>query len=298
MVWSAVYDAIAKQDWLEPVGESLQKAIFGAYTSAGPAGLHVKNVLHGTWFGHPLHPALVSVPLGAWTAAQALDLIGALTGKDDLAPGADAAIGVGLLAALAAAAAGATDWEHTDGKARRIGLVHGALNLAIAGAYGTSFLLRRSGNRPAGRLFSSLGYATSLLSAHLGGELIYGQGVGVNHAAVAAPADFVPVLADAELAENQSKRVHANGVPVLLVRQDGQIRALAETCSHLGGPLSEGKIEGDVVTCPWHGSQFRLSDGSIVNGPATFPQPCFETRVREGQIEIRGGRQATVQQKP
>jgi len=95
------------------------------------------------------------------------------------------------------------------------------------------------------------------------------------------------VLADAELRESEMKRVDAGGVPVLLVRREGEVCALANTCSHLGGPLSEGKLEGDVVQCPWHGSRFNVRDGSVVDGPATFPQPCFEARVREGQIEVR-----------
>ena len=83
------------------------------------------------------------------------------------------------------------------------------------------------------------------------------------------------------------KRVDAAGVPVLLVRCEGEVCAIAHTCSHLGGPLSEGKLEGDVVQCPWHGSRFNVRDGRVVDGPATFPQPRFEVRTHEGQIEVR-----------
>jgi len=95
------------------------------------------------------------------------------------------------------------------------------------------------------------------------------------------------VLPDAELPENKLTRVEANGVKILLVRQNGEIRALGELCSHLGGPLADGKLEDGCVICPWHYSKFVLSSGEVVNGPATFPQPCFETRVRDGQIEVR-----------
>ena len=110
----------------------------------------------------------------------------------------------------------------------------------------------------------------------------------MNHAAAQEmPKEFVPVLPDADLGEAEMKRAEAEGVPVLLVRLEGTVCALAHTCSHLGGPLSEGKLEGDVVQCPWHGSRFNVRDGSVVDGPATFPQPCFEARVREGQIEVR-----------
>ena len=125
-------------------------------------------------------------------------------------------------------------------------------------------------------------------AAYLGGHLVFGEQIGVDHAAAQEmPKEFVPVLADADLPEGEMRRADASGVPVLLVRCEGEICALAHPCSHLGGPLSEGKLDGDVVQCPWHGSRFNVHDGSVVDGPATFPQPRFETRVREGQIEVR-----------
>ena len=133
-----------------------------------------------------------------------------------------------------------------------------------------------------------LGYAVSNAAAYLGGHLVFGEQIGVNHAAAQEmPKEFVPVMADAELHEGEMKRVDAKGVPVLLVRREGQVCALAHTCSHLGGPLCEGKLEGDVVQCPWHASRFNVKDGSVVDGPATFPQPRFDVQVREGQIEVR-----------
>jgi nitrite reductase/ring-hydroxylating ferredoxin subunit len=77
---------------------------------------------------------------------------------------------------------------------------------------------------------------------------------------------------------------------VLLLRRGERIYAIAETCSHLGGPLAEGEIEDLSVICPWHGSRFALDSGQVLDGPATFPQPCFETRVQHGQIEVRAAR--------
>src|SRR4029078_6907285 len=131
-----------------------------------------------------------------------------------------------------------------------------------------------------------LGYAVSSTAAYLGGHLVFSEQIGVNHAAAQElPKEFVPVLADAELRENEMKRVDAGGAPVLLVRREGEVCALAHTCALLAGPLSEGKLEGDVVQCPWHGSRFNVRDGSVVDGPATFPQPCFETRAREGHLQ-------------
>jgi len=71
------------------------------------------------------------------------------------------------------------------------------------------------------------------------------------------------------------------------VRRGKHIFALAETCSHLGGPLAEGKLSGNTVQCPWHGSRFALEDGRVLDGPAVHPQPCLEARTRNGKIEVR-----------
>lgn len=287
MAENAALELIDRQKWLDPVADELKKGVSAAFGAAGEGGRKVKNALHGTWLGHPLHPVLTDVPLGAWTTALALDVMEA-RGNREFAPGADCAVAVGLAGAVGAAVTGLTDWNDIDGKPRRHGLVHGLLNVTGTLLYTTSLLLRRRNSRSAGRCFAFAGFAVAMAAAYLGGNLVYGDQIGVNHAAGPEPPhDFTPVLPDAELRENELRRVETNGMRVLLVRQKGVLCALAETCSHLGGPLAEGRLEGDSVRCPWHGSRFALKDGSVLDGPATHPQPCFETRVRNGQIEIR-----------
>lgn len=288
MATEALIKAVEQQEALDRLSNQIQPLVRNAFKAAGPAGREVKNLLHGTWLGHPLHPALTDVPLGAWTAALALDAMESISGRRELGAGADAAIAVGLVGAAGAAVTGLTDWSETSGRARRIGLLHGLLNAGATALYTTSLVLRRKKKRSAGMGFAMLGYAVSGVSAYLGGHLVFGEQIGVNHAAAnQLPKEFVPVLADVELREGEMKRVDAGGVRVLVVRREGEVCALAETCTHLGGPLSEGKLEGDVVQCPWHGSRFNVRDGSVVNGPATFPEPRFESRVRDGQIEVR-----------
>jgi nitrite reductase/ring-hydroxylating ferredoxin subunit len=96
----------------------------------------------------------------------------------------------------------------------------------------------------------------------------------------------MPVLASTALAEGTMQRVKAGDTDLLLARQGGRVCALAHACAHLGGPLSEGELKDASVVCPWHGSEFRLDDGRVVNGPSTHPQPCFAVRERSGQIEV------------
>src|SRR5689334_12907195 len=288
MASEALIKAVEQQETLERLSEQIQPLIRDSFKAAGPTGREVKNFLHGTWLGHPLHPALTDVPLGAWTAAFALDAMESISGRKELGAGADAAITIGLVGAAGAAVTGLTDWSETYGGARKVGLLHGMLNAGATALYVTSLVMRKKKKRNAGVGFAMLGYAVSSAAAYLGGHLVFGEQIGVNHAAAQEmPKEFVPVLADAELTEGQMKRVDADGVPVLLVRCEGEVCAIAHTCSHLGGPLSEGTLAGDVVQCPWHGSRFNVRDGSVVDGPATFPQPRFEVRTREGQIEVR-----------
>ena len=288
MASEALIKVIERQDALERASDKIQPLVSATFKSAGPAGQEVKNFLHGTWLGHPLHPVLTDVPIGAWTAALALDAMETISGRTELGAGADAAIAVGLVGAVGSAVTGLTDWSETNGRARKVGLLHGLLNAGATALYTTSLVMRRRKKRSAGLGFAMLGYAVSSAAAYLGGHLVYGEQIGVDHTAGQdAPKEFVPVLADGELPEGGMKRADAEGVPVLLVRRGGVVCALAHTCSHLGGPLSEGELQGDVVQCPWHGSRFNVRDGSVVDGPATFPQPRFETRVREGQIEVR-----------
>ncbi len=288
MAKDTVLQTIDRQEWLEPVADQLQQAVTAVYDQAGEAGQKVKNALHGTWLGHPLHPVLTDIPVGAWTAALVMDAMHEITGHSAYARGADAAITVGLVGAAGAAITGLTDWQATDGRARRLGLVHAIMNTTGALLYAGSLASRKNRNRTAGRALSMIGYAVAFGAAYLGGKLVYSEQVGVNHTiGQQFPKDFQPVLAESDLREGEIKRVNVEGGRILLARRDGQIYAIAEVCSHMGGPLAEGELRGREITCPWHGSTFSLEDGRVINGPATHAQPCLEVRVRDGQIEVK-----------
>lgn len=281
-------NVIEDQDWLEAPSETLAGAVSKVLTRPTGGPTKLDDFLNGVWFGHPLHPMLTDIPIGAWTITLALDGLEVITGSPDFTAGADAALGAGLLGAVASAITGAAQWQYTVGRQRRLGLSHALLNVAALGMYGASLVCRLNGKRRAGRLTALMGYGTVLVSAYIGGDLAYGQRLGVTHIPEQEiPEDWQPALSGEELGEGDLKRAMIGGVPVLLARQQGQIYALAEVCAHLGGPLSEGTLSEGCVTCPWHGSRFRLSDGAILNGPTTFPQTVYETRVRDGMIEVR-----------
>ncbi|KRE81602.1 Rieske (2Fe-2S) protein [Arthrobacter sp. Soil763] len=244
----------------------------------------VRNVLSGTLIGHPVHPLLTDLPIGAWSMAALLDTLGGETMK----PAADLLVAVGIAAAVPTAAAGLNDWSDTQGKPRRVGLVHAAANSAALGLYAASGVARSKGSRGLGKTLGLAGFGILMVGGFLGGHLSYANGVNVNRTANrTGPAKWTPVLDDAELPDGGHRKVEAGKVSVLLYRSGSRILAVDSVCSHMGGPLEQGEIDGGCVVCPWHGSTFRLKDGSVVRGPATRPQPRYETRLNEGRIEVR-----------
>ena len=268
--------------------EELQAAVGQAFEAGGEPAQKLKNFLHGTWLGHPLHPVLTDVPLGAWTVALIFDALDAARGTREYSRGADAAIGIGLIGAVGAAVSGIADWQGSGKHAPRTGMLHGLMNAGATGLYAASLLARRRDHRKTGFVLSLLGYGIVSAAGYLGGELVSGERIGVDHATrEKLPGDWVAVLPASDLEENVPTRVEANGTRVLVVRQGKEVFALGEVCSHLAGPLADGELEDCSIRCPWHGSRFDLRDGKVLDGPATFPQPRFETRVHDGNIEVR-----------
>ena len=241
--------------WLDDVAATMEQAFEPVLGQDAPRG--PRDFLYGTWLGHSLHAAVITVPVGSWSATMVFDLIGEKRA-------ADLSLGLGLAGAVGAAVTGATS--------------------LMAG----SWLLRQQGRRGSGVTLSTLGLGVNLASAWLGGELAYELGIGVNHAAFQKPpSDWTDVAALDDLTEGAPHRVEADGTPVLLLRQGDRIRAIGATCPHLGGPLDEGPIEGDTVTCPWHGSVFCLADGSLIHGPAMMSVAAYEVQVEDGRVAIR-----------
>ena len=272
-------DRIGEAEGLDKVAEPLSKAV----SALIPHGV-VKDALSGTWMGHPLHPMLTDVTIGAWTSAFFLDVFGPQSTEG----AADTLVGVGVASAVPTVLAGYSDWSDLLGKERRLGLVHALSNAGAIGCYGLSWLARRNGDRSRGLALSLLGATVATVGGYLGGHLSYRKGVNVDRNAwQEPPTDWVAVLDVADLEDGAPQVGRAGEVAVLVRRQGGTISAIADVCGHAGGPLHEGTFDDGCVTCPWHGSTFRLDDGSAVHGPATAPQPVFDVRVDEGRVLVR-----------
>ena len=279
---------VARMPWLDSVSKPVQSWIAKLYGEPRGVSYRVKDMLNGTWFGHPLHPTLVTIPLGAWTATLLLDLVWVNEQDEGTARSADMTLWLGLAGALASAVTGATQWVDTDGAEQRTGMFHALLNIGVTGLNTASAILRLTGQRHAAISLSTTAYAVSLYSAYLGGELSFSDAIGVNHVAWEGGSDdFVAVMDEQDLLPGKLTRVDAAGIPAVVLKDADGIHAIAATCSHLGGPLDEGQLENGVVYCPWHRSGFRMSDGEVVNSPAVCAQPTFAVRVRNGKVELR-----------
>lgn len=273
---------IEQATWLDPPAEKVASVIRRVLPSRGP----IRDAASGTPIGHPAHPALVAVPIGTWSAATILDLLPGRTNR----AAARRLVGLGVLSALPSAITGANDWVDTSGAERRVGMIHATLNTAALGMFVSGWFARWRGRQLKGAALSVAGLGTATAAGWLGGHLAYALGIGVDTTAFQhAPTEWTDVAAESALAEGKPALVDAAGVPVMLVRRDGRVVALADRCTHRGGALHDGDLDENTVTCPLHGSRFSLDDGSVCAGPATRPVPPFEVRSVDGRIQVRRG---------
>ncbi|MFC0542370.1 Rieske 2Fe-2S domain-containing protein [Kutzneria chonburiensis] len=277
-----VFDRIADEKRLDAVGDALRR---GVHAVLRPGV--VKDLLHGVFLGHPLHPALVQVPIGCFASAAVLDIGGSSREATKL-------IGLGVLSSVPAAAAGLADYADSQQDQRRVGVVHAAANSAALVCYVASLALRAGGRQRAGVWSAMAGLTFSMAGATLGGDLAFRRAVGANHSEHAGrlgPADWCDLGPVDQFPEAKPIRRVAAEIPVLVVRRGKEFSVLHDQCSHMSGPLSEGELTevdgAECVQCPWHGSVFRLDDGRPAHGPATAPQQRLDSRVRASRLEVK-----------
>jgi nitrite reductase/ring-hydroxylating ferredoxin subunit/uncharacterized membrane protein len=273
---------------LQRAGTDLKSALHQAILDGGEPTRRLADVLHGKWLGHPLHPLLTDVTIGAWLFGALFDVLSLLPlGKRHRAT-ANTLTTIGTISAVPTALAGLTDFSAIKRDAVAYGTLHGLLNSAALLLYILSLRARANGQQTQGVRLALMGFAGLLASAWLGGEMSYHKRVGVNHAPMPdAPHHWTPVLNAEDLSPGQSRRVSAGGYPVLLYHYDGQIYAMGAVCAHAGGPLEKGKFAEGCVTCPWHDSVYDMRTGQVVHGPSTYSEPRYEVRVHNTQIEVR-----------
>jgi len=275
-LFDAVTSRLEKATVLDAPGEALANAVAPVYDNRT-----VAHLASGAVIGHPVHPLLVTLPIGAWTSALVFDALG----DDDAA---STMVALGIVTALPTAFTGLHDWSSTHGAERRIGLLHATANTLALSAYTASWLARRSGRRGLGVLLSLAGMGAVSGGGWLGGHLAYAMGVGVDTTAFQhSEEEWTDLGEPSQVVAGGLTPADLDGVPLVLTRLDGRVVAYSDRCTHRGGPLHEGSIEDGCVVCPWHGSAFSLRDGTVEQGPATRPQASFEVRVVDGRLQGR-----------
>ncbi|ORV15448.1 (2Fe-2S)-binding protein [Mycobacterium celatum] len=288
---------IGRQEWLDRPSYRFEHLLSYAFNALGGARDRVSNALNGVWLGHPVHPPLASLTSGAIGTTVGLDALSLLPGRPkseliDASRFASRALGLGILANLGSAVTGIADWQHTHEEDRRVGAVHGLLNLLATGLYIASWLDRRRGRHRRGIVISAVGYAITAGSSYLGGALVFDSGIGIDQSGPRLrTADWTPVLPVESLKNGKPQRVEVDGVGLVLCRtgSDGEIAAFGEFCPHLAAPMADGWVDRGRLVCPWHGSRFDVCSGEVLRGPSAAPLPRYQTRINDGMIELRNG---------
>jgi len=296
-IGSRVVSAIGRQEWLDRPSYRLEHLLSFAYNGLGSARNTVTNALHGVWLGHPVHPPLASLTSGALGTTVALDALSLLPGQPatevrDTARFASRALGLGILASVGSAVTGVTDWQHTHEEDRRVGLVHGLVNLAATALYAQSWWDRRRGRHRRGIALTALGYGITVAGSYLGGALVFESGIGIDQSGERLrTTEWTPVLPASSL-NGKPVRVEVDGVGLVVCQTEpGEVSAFGEFCPHLAAPMADGWVDRGRLVCPWHGSWFAAESGEVLRGPAVAPLPCYEARLTNGMVEVRGEQQ-------
>jgi nitrite reductase/ring-hydroxylating ferredoxin subunit len=280
--------------WARPMSglwNGVARVMDAVYRPLGRPGKLLQDFLNGSWLGHSLHPVVVDVVVGGSTAAVLLQLL-TWFGVADLRVALLWILALTTLAAESSIVTGLTDFKDTaSGDERNIVGLHGLINIAATLVLVVAFFAILGGADAIGGWLLVLGYGVLSVGAFIGGHVVFKYGYMVNRNAFArgkTAKEFTAVMPTAGLVEATPVKAMLGPIALVVVRRGDLVFALKETCSHAGGPLSEGKLEGDTIVCPWHGSAFRLSDGAVRHGPAATRQVAYRARINGDQVEVQG----------
>ncbi|MVZ99311.1 Rieske 2Fe-2S domain-containing protein [Actinomadura sp. LD22] len=249
----------------------------------------LKDTLHGVPFGHPAHTPLTDVPIGCWMSSALLDLM------PGTARASQTLVAAGLAGAVPTVLTGIADWSALHREQQRVGLVHASATATASMLYAASLTARYQGRDGAGKAFGFAGLTVLLGGTYLGGHLAFRQAAGASHADQTShlvATGWHDLCAAEDLPDGWPVQRRLGYISLFVLREGDEINVLTDRCSHLAGPLHQGRVTTDdnaetCIVCPWHGSTFRVRDGSVVHGPATARQPHFETRVTDGVVQVR-----------
>ena len=275
----------AQGRWATPLGAFNHRWLSALFSPIRP----IKDVLNGTWLGHPVHAAITDVPIGSLAIAVVLDVLG-------YSSAADVALVVTILSMVAAAITGSADYVDTDEPARSRATVHATLMVVALLVLVASLAIRATGasDRAVPLGLSLIGLVLVGAGAFVGGDVVYAFGNMVSrHAFRGAGTKWIKLdIGDvtdlATLPEATPTKARAGINDLVVVRIAETVYAMHAVCAHDGGPLPQGTIEDGCIVCPWHGASYRLTDGHVVRGPAVYDQPTYEIRNGEaGGYEVR-----------
>ena len=249
---------------------------------------------------HPIHPMLVAFPIGLWVASFAFDIFGVALRESTLwSAGYYAAIG-GSVGAVLAAVPGVIDLFSVvppKSSAKSRGLIHGAVNTLVLILFIGEIFYRGDAYTQPDRIAMLVSFAGVCLLGYtgwLGGTLAYRNQIGVDHRYAGAGTwkernlkDWSePVCNSSELADGQMMLANIAGKRVVVGKCSEGIVAFADRCTHKGGSLADGTLIGCAVQCPWHGSQFNVSNGHVITGPAERPISTYVTHIKAGEVFV------------
>jgi nitrite reductase/ring-hydroxylating ferredoxin subunit/uncharacterized membrane protein len=268
----------AQAGWAEPFGDWLHGIVQRVFRPMP----WVRDLLNGTWLGHPFHAASTDLPIGVLGLAVLFDILG-------MAEAAAVTVAAALVLMVLSALSGLADYSDTDGLARQRATVHATIMVLALVAAAASLWLRVGHPSVAvgPAALSAVGFALLLLGAFVGGDAVYVLGNMVDRHAFRARGDRWTALDVETIPEGKPTKGKAGAQTLVLVRDGERILALHDVCSHAGCSLSTGKLTDGQIECPCHGSRYRLADGHVTRGPSVYDQPVYEVRQAEGGWEAR-----------